>query len=92
MESKYKFIENGEEVIVTRSEIEFLVCSSEMSEEERDKAVLDYLSEINAQVYYDETFNNYQRATKITAKYPENRLLSTSPSVSLPKQVRSQVR
>jgi NTP pyrophosphatase (non-canonical NTP hydrolase) len=75
MESKYKFIENGEEVIVTRSEIEFLVCNSEMTEEQSDKAVLDYLSEINAQVYYDETFNNYQRATKITAKYPQESAL-----------------
>ena len=75
MESKYKFIENGVEIIVTRSEIEYLVTTSEMSEEEKDKAVLDYLSEINAQGYYDETFNNYQRATKATAKYPENMAL-----------------
>ena len=75
MESKYKFVEEGSEIIVTRSEVEFLVCSPEMSEEQRDKAVLDYLSEINATVYSDTSFNDYQQATSQTAKYPPSQAL-----------------
>lgn len=71
MESKYKFVEEGSEVVVTRSEVEYLVCSPDMNEEQRDKAVLDHLSEINAQVYSDTTFNEYQKATSQTAKYPQ---------------------
>ncbi len=72
---KYVISENGKTLVVTREEIEFLVTKSDMTDEERDRAVFDYLNEVKASVYSDITFNEYQEFTKQTAIYPQSKAL-----------------
>lgn len=72
---KYAFNDNGKTLVVTREEIEFLVTKSDMTDEERDRAVFDYLNEVKASVYSDITFNEYQEFTKQTAIYPQSKAL-----------------
>ena len=72
---KYAISENGKTLVVTREEIEFLVTKSDMTDEERERAVFDYLNEVKASVYSDITFNEYQEFTKQTAIYPQNKAL-----------------
>jgi NTP pyrophosphatase (non-canonical NTP hydrolase) len=72
---KYAFNEDGKTIIVSREEIEFLVTKNDMTEEEKERAVFDYLNEVNASVYSDITFNEYQDFTKQTAIYPQSRAL-----------------
>ena len=72
---KYAFNEEGKTIVVSREEVEFLVATPDMTDEERDRAVFDYLNEVKASVYSDVTFNEYQEFTKQTAIYPQNRAL-----------------
>tara|TARA_B100000927_G_scaffold290299_1_gene288779 strand:- start:1691 stop:2170 length:480 start_codon:yes stop_codon:yes gene_type:complete len=72
---KYAFNEEGKTTVVSREEVEFLVATPDMTDEERDRAVFDYLNEVKASAYSDITFNEYQEFTKQTAIYPQNRAL-----------------
>ena len=72
---KYAFNEEGKTIVVSREEVEFLVVTPDMTDEERDRAVFDYLNEVKASAYSDITFNEYQEFTKQTAIYPQNRAL-----------------
>jgi NTP pyrophosphatase (non-canonical NTP hydrolase) len=60
---------------VTRDDIYRLVCTPDMSEEDQELTILNWIESEDAQAFSDETFNDYQEATLETAKYPPNKAL-----------------
>jgi NTP pyrophosphatase (non-canonical NTP hydrolase) len=63
------------DVVVTREEIEHMVCLPSMTQEEKDEAVSSFLNEKKADTYSDASFNEYQLATRSTAIYPPKQAL-----------------
>lgn len=73
---KYYIIESEKnKVVVTRNDVANLVTTADMSEEDQNKAIYDYLEDHGAVVYSDISFNEYQDFTKTTAIYPKNKAL-----------------
>ena len=76
---KYRVTEcvNGEmvELVVTEAEVAYEVTNPSMTEEESSQAISQWLEAREAVAFSDETFNNYQKATIQTAKYPKQMAL-----------------
>jgi NTP pyrophosphatase (non-canonical NTP hydrolase) len=63
------------DVVVTREEVEYMVCLDSMTQQEKDDAVQSFLREKEASSYSDAGFNEYQVATRSTAVYPPKQAL-----------------
>jgi len=76
MSPKYFVKDEIGEILLTKQDIARLVTSSDMTEEEYEKAISDYLTEHNARRHYDsDSLNDYQSFTKTTAVYPKEKAL-----------------
>lgn len=76
MNPKYLVKDEVGEVVLTRNDIAKVTTTSDMTEEEYEKAISDYLTEHNAtRIYSSDSLNDYQEFTKTTAIYPKNKAL-----------------
>lgn len=73
---KYKYTDElGNEVVITRQDAWTYACTLEMTEQEQEEAIAEWLSNIGAVAVSDMSFRAYQEQTLLTAKYPKAQAL-----------------